>query len=280
MADQNGHKSIFITGAASGLGREVARYFAGRGWFIGLADINDPGLAETAAMLPDGMSSVHHLDVTDRKQWAAVVDEFGAFTGGQMTVLFNNAGIGNGGAIQDMTDEEIDLMIAINLTGVISGTRACFELLKATPDSCVLYTASAAGIYGVADLSIYSATKFAVRGLAESHDIEFSKYGIKSRSLMPGFIDTNIISGVAEGTNQSGKEMLESAGIMVSPVSIIGPEAWKAVHGEKVHTPVNKMAKQLAFAARWIPGRLRKQSLARAAGLGDVLAGSDQQSKS
>ena len=276
MAYQNGQKSIFITGGASGLGREVARYFADRGWFVGLADINDSGLSETAAMLPDGMSSVHHLDVTDRKQWATVAKEFGDSTGGQMTVLFNNAGIGTGGPIQEMTDEDIDLMIAINLTGVISGTRACFDLLKATPDSCVLYTSSAAGIYGIADLSIYSATKFAVRGLAESHDIEFRKYGIKSRSLMPGFIDTNIISEVVEGTNQSGKEMLESSGVLVSPVSIIGPEAWKAVHGEKVHTPVNKMAKQLAFAARWIPGRLRKQAVAQVDGLGDVLAGSDQ----
>ncbi|MEW4468899.1 SDR family oxidoreductase [Parasphingorhabdus sp. JC815] len=276
MAYQNGQKSIFITGGASGLGREVARYFADRGWFVGLADINDIGLSETAAMLPDGMSSTHHLDVTNRGQWASVVEEFGALTGGQMTVLFNNAGIGTGGAIQEMTDEEVDLMIAINLTGVISGTRACFDLLRDTPDSCVLYTASAAGIYGVADLSVYSATKFAVRGLAESHDIEFRKYGIKSRSLMPGFIDTNIISGVADGSNQSGKEMLESSGIMVSPVSIIGPEAWNAVHGEKVHTPVNKMAKQLAFAARWIPGRLRKQAVARVDSLGGVLAGSDQ----
>lgn len=276
MAHPNGQKFIFITGGASGLGREVARYFAGRGWFVGLADINDSGLSETAAMLPDGMSSIHHLDVTDRKQWTSVVEEFGTLTGGQMTVLFNNAGIGNGGPIQEMTDEDIDLMIAINLTGVISGTRACFDLLQATPDSCVLYTASAAGIYGVADLSIYSATKFAVRGLAESHDIEFRKYGIKSRSLMPGFIDTNIISEVSDGSNMSGKEMLESSGIMVSPVSIIGPEAWNAVHGEKVHTPVNKMAKQLAFAARWMPGRLRKQAVGRAEGLGDVLAGSDQ----
>lgn len=275
MAYQSGQKSIFITGAASGLGREVARYFAEQGWFIGLADINDAGLAETAAMLPQGVSSIHHLDVTDRKQWTSVVHEFGAITGGQMTVLFNNAGIGTGGPIEEMTDEDIDLMIAINFTGCISGTRACFELLKNTPDSCVLYTASAAGIYGVADLSVYSATKFAVRGLAESHDLEFQKYGIKSRSLMPGFVDTNIISEVAEGTNQTGKERLEEAGVLVSPVSIIGPAAWEAVHGKKVHTPVNKMAKQLAFAARWMPGRLRKQQV-ELADIGTALAGSNQ----
>ncbi|WP_321325241.1 SDR family oxidoreductase [uncultured Parasphingorhabdus sp.] len=274
MGYQTGQKTIFITGGASGLGREVGRYFAERGWFVGIADINDAGMAETAALLPEGQSSTHKLDVTDRAQWKQAVAEFGAITGGRMNVLFNNAGIGEGGPIEQMPDEDIDLMIAINLTGVISGTRACFEMLKNTPDSCILYTASAAGIYGVADLSVYSATKFAVRGLAESHDIELRKHGIKSRSLMPGFVDTNIISNVVEGTNQTGKERLEEAGVMVSPVSIIGPAAWEAVHGEKVHTPVNKMAKQLAFAARWMPGRLRKQQ-AQLADMGDVLAGAE-----
>lgn len=274
MAYQSGQKSIFITGGASGLGREVARYFCGKGWFIGIADINEAGMAETASMLPEGQSSIHKLNVTDRANWKSAVADFGTITGGTMNVLFNNAGIGEGGPIQEMTDEDIDLMIAINFTGCISGTRACFEMLKNTPDSCVLYTASAAGIYGVADLSVYSATKFAVRGLAESHDLEFIKYGIKSRSLMPGFVDTNIISDVVEGTNQTGKERLEESGVLVSPVSIIGPAAWEAVHGKKIHTPVNKMAKQLAFAARWMPGRLRKQSV-ELADLGNVLAGAE-----
>ncbi len=274
MAYQSGQKSIFITGGASGLGREVARYFAGKGWFVGIADINDTGMAETAALLPEGQSSVHKLDVTDRANWTSAVADFGEITGGTMNVLFNNAGIGEGGPIEEMTDEDIDLMIAINFTGCISGTRACFEMLKNTADSCVLYTASAAGIYGVADLSVYSATKFAVRGLAESHDLEFNKYGIKSRSLMPGFVDTNIISDVVEGTNQTGKERLEESGVLVSPVAIIGPAAWEAVHGKKVHTPVNKMAKQLAFAARWMPGRLRKQAV-ELADLGNVLAGAE-----
>ncbi len=262
-------KSIFITGAASGLGREVARYFANVGWFVGLADVDLKGLAETAKMLPPEMSSSHKLDVTDRAQWKKAVADFAEHTGGHMTVLFNNAGIGTGGPIQDMTDEEIDRMIAINLTGVISGTRACFELLKNTPGACVLYTSSAAGIYGSANLSVYSATKFAVRGLAEAHDIEWRKLGIKSRSLMPGFIDTNIITGViTPGSNMTGKEKLQSAGVEVSPVAIIGPAAWEAIHGNKVHTTVNKMAGQLAFSARWFPNRLRKK-LGLMAGFGD-----------
>ncbi len=268
-------ESIFITGAASGLGREVARYFANVGWFVGLADVDQPGLTETAKLLPPGMSSIHKLDVTDRRQWKTAVADFAKHTGGQMTVLFNNAGIGSGGPIQEMIDKDIDKMIAVNLTGVISGTRACFDLLKATPGACVLYTSSAAGIYGSANLSVYSATKFAVRGLAEAHDIEWRGLGIKSRSLMPGFIDTNIIANVPAGSNLSGKEKLLSAGIEVSPVSIIGPAAWEAIHGNNVHTTVNKTAKQLAFFARWFPNRLRKQ-LGLMEGLGDVVQASPQ----
>ncbi len=268
MADDK--KSIFITGGASGLGREVARFFAGKGWFVGIADVNDAGAAETAAMLPTGQASTHHLDVTNRDQWAKALADFVTQTGGTVDVLFNNAGIGAGGAIQDMTDTDIDRQIAINLTGVISGIRAVFPYLRR--GSCVLNTSSAAGIYGVGGLSVYSATKFAVRGLTESHDIEWAPLGIKSRSLMPGFIDTNIISAVAGDSNMTGKERLEAAGIRVSPVEIIGPAAWAAVHGKKVHTTVNNMAKQLAFLARWFPGRLRNQSTGLVEGLDKIVS--------
>jgi NAD(P)-dependent dehydrogenase (short-subunit alcohol dehydrogenase family) len=252
-------KAIFVTGGASGLGREVARYFAQQGWFVGIADVDEIGMAQTAALLPAGQSSIHRLDVTAREQWKTVLDDFAGQTGGRLNVLFNNAGIGNGGAIQDMTDAVIDRMIAINLTGVINGIRAAFPLLQNTPGACVLNTSSAAGIYGTAGLSIYSATKFAVRGLTEAHDIEWQRLGIKSRSLMPGFIDTNIIAAIEPGSNATVKDKLQLAGVEVSPVAIIGPAAWAAVHGDKVHTTVNKTAKNLAFAARWFPGRLRRQ---------------------
>jgi NAD(P)-dependent dehydrogenase (short-subunit alcohol dehydrogenase family) len=110
-----------------------------------------------------------------------------------------------------------------------------------------------------------------VRGLTEAHDIEFQPYGIKSRSLMPGFIDTNILAAVQGGSNMNGKERLQAAGIEVSPVEIIGQAAWNAVHGDKVHTTVNKTAKNLAFAARWFPNRLRKQ-MRLMGSLGDVVS--------
>jgi NAD(P)-dependent dehydrogenase (short-subunit alcohol dehydrogenase family) len=265
-------KAIFVTGGASGLGREVSRFFAGKGWFVGIADVNAAGMAETADMLPAGQSSVHNLDVTDRDQWRLALSEFTEKSGGRIDVLFNNAGIGSGGPIQDMADADIDRMIAINFTGVVNGVRAGFDYLKATPNSCILNTSSAAGIYGSAGLSVYSATKFAVRGLTEAHDIELQPFGIKSRSLMPGFIDTNILAAVQDGSNMSGKDRLQAAGVEVSPVEIIGQAAWDAVHGNKVHTTVNKTAKQLAFAARWFPNRLRKQMLGLTGNLGSVVS--------
>lgn len=251
-------KSIFITGGASGIGRAVAQYFGEKDWFVGLADINDAGMEETASGLPQGQFSIHRLDVTDRAQWKAAVEAFGVRTGGRMDVLFNNAGIGVGGPLEQMTDEDIDRTIAINFTGVISGTRAAFELLRATPDSCILNTSSAAGIYGAAGLVVYSGTKFAVRALTEGLDIEFKPYGIRSRALMPSFIETPILDGPLTGGNSSVREMIAGAGLEITPVQAVAEAAWQAVHGKKVHTTVGKTAKRLAFAARWTPGRLRK----------------------
>ena len=253
-------KSIFITGAASGIGRAVARYFAERDWFVGLADVNEAGMAETASMLPEGMSSIHLLDVTDRAQWRAAIAAFGEKTGGRMDVLFNNAGIGVGGPLEEMKDEDIDRCIAVNFTGVVSGTRAAFELLRATPGSCILNTSSAAGIYGSAGLVVYSGTKFAVRALTEGLDIEFRRHGIRVRSLMPSFVDTAIIDGLVEGSNRSIREQITEAGLEITPVEEAAKAAWAAVHGERLHTTVGRTAKQMAFAARWMPGRLRSDA--------------------
>lgn len=252
------HKSIFITGGASGIGRAVARYFANQGWFVGLADINEAGMAETAAMLPAGMSSIHRLDVTDREQWRQAIAAFGEKTGGRMDVLFNNAGIGVGGPLEEMKDEDIDRVIAINFTGVLSGIRAAFPLLRATPGACILNTSSAAGIYGSAGLVVYSGTKFAVRALTEGLDIEFRQHGIKVRSLMPSFIDTPLLDGAGDGSNRSARELVTEAGLEITPVEEVAQAAWDAVHGKKLHTTVGKTAKQMAFAARWMPGALRR----------------------
>ncbi len=252
-------KAIFITGGGSGIGRAVAVHFANAGWFVGLADLNGAGMAETAALLPAGQSSTHIMNVVDRGQWATALSEFGAASGGRMDVLFNNAGIGLGGQFADLSPDDADAVIDINFRGVVNGIYAGLPLLKATRSSCILNTASAAGIYGAAGLAVYSATKFAVRGLTEALDIEFSDAGIRVRSIMPSFINTPLLDATVSGTNQTSRQRVIAAGLEFTPVEEVAQAAWNAVHGSKVHVVVGKTAKKLAFAARWMPGSLSKR---------------------
>ena len=260
MTNHAARKAIFITGGGSGIGRATARHFAGQGWFVGIADVNRAGIDETAALLPEGASSRHVMDVRDRDQWAAALGEFATASGGRLDVLFNNAGIGTGGQIADMPAAEADRIIAINFGGVVNGVQAALPLLRATPGSAILNTGSASGFYGVGGLAIYSATKFAVRGFTEALDIEFAKYGIKVRSLMPGFIDTPLLDQVAADSNEPARNRLSASGFEISPVERVAEAAWDAVHGDNVHIPVGKMARRLARLARWVPGLIAKQS--------------------
>lgn len=253
-------KAIFITGGASGIGRAVAKHFADKGWFIGLADIDDKGMADTAAMLPAGQSATYHLDVRDGAQWKETLARFWSDAGERLDVMFNNAGIGKGGPFAEVPTQEHDLMLDVNLKGVIRGAEAAFPYLSKTPGSCLLNTCSAAGIYGAGGLAVYAATKFGVRGLTEALDIEWEPHGIKVRSLMPSFIDTPILDGLSTGSNRSTRETLAEAGMEISPVEMVAQAAWDAVSTKKVHTLVGKTAGQLAFFARFVPSMIRNRA--------------------
>ena len=253
-------KAIFITGGGSGIGQATARLFAGRGWFVGLADINEAGMQETAAMLPTGQSSCHKLDVRFRDKWQVALDDFAKASGGRLDVLFNNAGVGIGGSVDTLPPEEADFVIDVNLRGVLNGIYMAMPLLRATNGgACILNTASAAGLYGSANMAVYSATKFAVRGITESLDIEYAAEGIRVRDLMPSFIDTPLLNRVVANSNHTTRDVVREAGLDFTPVEQVAQAAWDAVHGDKVHTLVGKTAHRLGWAARWIPGRLHKR---------------------
>jgi NAD(P)-dependent dehydrogenase (short-subunit alcohol dehydrogenase family) len=253
------HKAIFISGGASGIGKATALHFAAKGWFVGLADVDEAGLVATAAMLPEGKVSTHRMDVRSRDAWTAALTDFWAASGGRLDVLFNNAGIARGGAFGDVPAEDHDLLIDINFKGVVYGAEAALPWLRKTPGSCLLNTCSAAGIYGAPGLVTYAATKFAVRGLSEGLEAEWGPLGIKVRNLMPSFIDTPLLDVTTAGTNRSAREGVQSAGLEFTPVEVVAEAAWDAVHGEALHVPVGKTAKSLAFMARWAPGMLRKR---------------------
>ncbi|WCM26080.1 SDR family oxidoreductase [Sphingomonas sp. QA11] len=257
MAEAAG-KSIFITGGGSGIGQATAKLFASRGWRIGLADVNAKGLSETAAMLPAGMVETYLMDVRDREAWTASLDAFTAPAGGALDVLFNNAGIGTGGPLAEMSFEDIDRTVSINLMGVLNGARIGYTYLARAPGSCLLNTASASAIYGAAGLVPYSMSKFGVRAMTEGLDGEWHGAGIKVRDIVPSFIETPLLNSPRGGSNQSIRETVTAAGLELTPVEAVARAAWDAVHGDRVHSYVGKTAHRMAFAARWMPGQLRK----------------------
>ncbi len=260
MTGINGRKAIFITGAASGIGAETARHFARRGWFCGLYDVNEAGLASVAAELGEGGSHTARLDVRSRDDWALAIKGFGAATGGQMHALFNNAGVGRHGWFEDVPPEDNDWVVDVNVKGVINGVHAALPLLKATPGARIINTASTAGIVGAPQLAVYSATKWAVRGLTEALDAEFRDIGVRVTSLMPWFVDTPILDmGSRDGANEKMSDQLRAGGAKIYPVALAAEKAWDAAHGADIHYMVGEEAERARFMSRWMPGFVRKQ---------------------
>ena len=263
-------KAIFITGGASGIGRAIAVYFGQRDWFVGLGDVDEAGMRETQSLIGHGFTFAHRFDVRERDAWDQALDGFSTAAGGQIDVLANNAGIPLGGALADNSAEEIERCLDINLKGVLFGAQAAYPYLKASaPGSCLLNTASAAGIYGTPAASVYSATKFGVRAMTESLDGEWAADGIKVRSIMPSFIDTPLLDHNPNAkTNEDIRTRVTDAGLEITPVETVAKAAWDAVHGDRLHTIVGKTARSMAFGARWMPGRVRKMTRTAARPLG------------
>ena len=257
MALSGARKTIFVTGAASGIGRATAQLFANKGWFVGLYDIDETKLRETQGLIAADRQCSGILDVRDRAAWAQAIAQFGDQTGGKLHVLFNNAGIGRGGWFEDVEPAASDQVIDVNFKGVVNGVYAALPLLKATPSARIVNTASMAAAYGVPRMAIYSATKFAVRGLTEALDIEFKRHGIRVTSLMPWFIDTPILDGVIEGgSNEAVRENLRET-TKIYPVERAAERAWEAAHGNGLHYTVGDEASRLTLLSRIFPGLVR-----------------------
>jgi len=188
-----GRESIFITGAASGIGRATAALYSEKGWFVGAFDVNAEGLATLAQELGNDNCITGRLDVTSKQNFEEAVAAFGAETGGTMDVLFNNAGIGESGWFEDVPYDAAMRVVQVNFVGVLTGIYTALPLLKATKNSLCFTTSSSSATYGMPRLAVYSATKHAVKGLTEALSIEFARHGIRVADTLPGLIDTAIL---------------------------------------------------------------------------------------
>ena len=263
-------RSIFITGGGSGIGRATALHFAAQGWFVGVADINEAGMAETLGAIAGEAKWAGRLDVRDRSGWDETLAAFAAAAGGRIDALVNNAGIGTGGSLSELDPEEIDRCLDINLKGVLYGAQAVYPYLKSSaPRSALINIASAAGIAGSAGMSVYCATKFGVRAVSESLDAEWAPDGITVASICPAFIETPLLNGTGNRkSNEQIRDRVRAAGLEITPVEEVAKAIWDAVHGDKLDYFVGATSTRMAFAKRWMPGRVRKQLRASSGPLG------------
>ncbi len=256
MSQAQGRKSIFVTGAASGMGLATVRLFAARGWFVGAYDVNVDGLRSLEAEIGAANGVFATLDVTDGAAFAAAMDGFGQATGGTLDLMFSNAGIAIGGLFDEMDWADITKVVGVNFLGVMIGTRVAVKLLRATPGALCLINSSSSAIFGTAGIAVYSATKHAVRGLTEALSIEFKRFGVRAADLLPGLIDTPILSDTM-------RRMAPAEGMwrLVQPTEI-AETVWRAYHEDRLHWYVPEDLKAFDLQATQEPETVREERTA------------------
>lgn len=194
MRDLSG-KIAVVTGAASGIGRELALACAAAGAHVAIADVDEAGLAETARLLPAGCESIQaRCDVTragDLESLAArTYERFGA-----AHVIFNNAGVAVAGPVWSAPLDEWKWVLDVNLMGVVHGIRAFVpRMLEVGEEGHVVNTASVAGLLSVPGSGVYCASKHAVVSLSEClhHDLRMARSAIGVSVLCPAWVATGI----------------------------------------------------------------------------------------
>jgi hypothetical protein len=206
------NKVAVVTGAGSGIGRAVSKQLAKRGCHIALVDVNMAGLEETQALLQTypGTWSVHQVDVTNQEQMENLPEQVIAIHG-QVDMIFNNAGITIEKTFESLSIKEWELMMGINIWGVIYGCKFFLPHLKQRPEAFIVNTSSLAGFLGIPTQSSYCVTKAAVKALSESLWAELKSSNISVTSVHPGAIKTNIFNAAMEHSDdvEAAKKMFD-----------------------------------------------------------------------
>lgn len=230
--------TIFISGAAQGIGAATAQRFLQAGWKVGAYDI---------APVDYGHPNLRagYLDVTDADSWDAALAQFADFTGGTLTALDNNAGIITDGPLAHADPHSVAAVIDVNCRGVALGARAAHPYLRATKGAQLVNICSASAIYGQRDVLVYSATKFFVKGFTEGLRLEWRKDGIRVVDVMPLWAKTGLAQVEAKSTRTLGVHITPElvADTVFSAVTPRGP--WQR---GKIHYGVSAPDKLLYWA--------------------------------
>jgi NAD(P)-dependent dehydrogenase (short-subunit alcohol dehydrogenase family) len=245
-------KTVFITGAGSGIGRAAAERFAAEGWRVVAADVNPDALeALRAAIGPRHLYRV--LDVSDAAAVQGAMAEAAEGNGGRIDMLLNSAGIGTLADFEATPLETLHATVEVNVKGVINCSHAAFPYLKAAKGAKVVNMSSLSSEYGVPSEAVYSATKFFVRGLTEAMNIEWERHGIHVSDVMPNFVRTPMMEGVR------GK-LVDSVGIHLTADDVVGA-IWRAAGDRRrIHWVVDRpKTALLRLVGRLLPALWRRR---------------------
>jgi short-subunit dehydrogenase len=276
-----------VTGAASGIGRALARELAARGCDLALADRDEAGLASVVAELAKSGRKVttHRVDVSEPAQ----IDAFAAAAIAAhptLNILINNAGVALLGEFNEIDQAQFEWLMNINFWGVVHGTRAFLPQLSSRPAAHIVNMSSIFGIIAPPGQTAYCASKFAVRGFSEAlrHELKLAFSPVKLSVVHPGGIATNIVrnmrTGVAVTDNARRAEVIEYFDKEFAKTSAQAA-ATAIVAGIERNAPrilIGRDARMLDRLQRILPGayfRILRRGMAKREGQASTSAAAD-----
>lgn len=217
----NAVTSCVVTGGARGIGRGIAERLVARGHRVVLTDVDGAGAERTAAEIGAAAGLAH--DVRDPAAHAAAAAE--AARHGVLTAWFNNAGVGDDGALSELSEETVRRLVEVNLLGTLWGMRAA--LAGFGPDGGdIVNTASLAGLGPVPGYSVYAATKAAIVSISMSGDAETPR-GVRVHALCPDGVRTPMLDqqrpgGLGAALVHSGGRILTVEEVAAQAVGLLG----------------------------------------------------------
>lgn len=252
-----------VTGAGSGIGRELAIQLAAKGCRLAIADVNLAGLEETRDLVTQarGECSMHVVDVADRERVEAFAAEV-LRQHGAVHVVINNAGVTLIDRAEKMSYDDFNWIMNINFWGVVYGTKAFLPYLRQVDEAHIVNLSSLFGLMSMPLQSAYNASKFAVRGFTEALKMELAGSPIGVTCVHPGGIRTSITenSRIGEDALSVSKEQLHAD---FEKAAVTSPEEAAAtiirgVEKNRRRVLIGRDAKISDWIVRHFPGTYEK----------------------